>query len=390
MVCGISRAGDGDVASHTRLTAEVVRPRSRRAPPPGGPAPIASPLVAPRPAAAALRPFTPFIPTRTPQAQLAAAPGATQSPATPGAPATDAAGLDAFVASLKSSGKRLYDRVYYGDVFPPTGSFQLSYARLLELLATRKVKRLVLLSDGRACIVEVPVENTESEFTSVTYDRRDYNIQYAEEVPEWKMEKNRYYCELPGDVWEEGTLLALIKRNQERRVWADGVQRVPYDNLLRLNEVRPELAVVDPGDAYVWLNQYASQFLPIAGLLALRLVVGAGDWALRKLGREKKSPEQELADQLGAHRAKAFNVDEGEGGEGEGEGKGKAKAGKGEAAGPSRRRDTGVRYADVAGIDAVKEDIRIVLDILLGDQKYKDMGAHPIRASPGAALRCCC
>lgn len=37
----------------------------------------------------------------------------------------------------------------------------------------RKVKRLVLMSDGRTAIVEVPVENTESDFMSVTYDRRD-------------------------------------------------------------------------------------------------------------------------------------------------------------------------------------------------------------------------
>lgn len=45
-------------------------------------------------------------------------------------------------------------------------------------------------------------------------------IQYAEEVPEWKMEKNRYYVELPGDVWEEGELMRLIKDNQEKRVGA--------------------------------------------------------------------------------------------------------------------------------------------------------------------------
>lgn len=32
------------------------------------------------------------------------------------------------------------------------------------------------------------------------------------------MEKNRYYVELPGDVWEEGTLMQLIKDNQEKRV----------------------------------------------------------------------------------------------------------------------------------------------------------------------------
>ena len=33
---------------------------------------------------------------------------------------------------------------------------------------------------------------------------------------------------------------------------------------------------------------------------------------------------------------------------------------------PVRTRGTGVRYADVAGIDHIKEDIREVLDILLG------------------------
>lgn len=43
-------------------------------------------------------------------------------------------------------------------------------------------------------------------------------VQYADEVPEWKMEKNRYYCELPGDVWEEGELMRLIKDAQEKRV----------------------------------------------------------------------------------------------------------------------------------------------------------------------------
>ncbi len=49
------------------------------------------------------------------------------------------------------------------------------------------------------------------------------SIQYANEVPEWKMEKNRYYVELPGDVWEEGTLMQLIKDNQEKRVGAGAV-----------------------------------------------------------------------------------------------------------------------------------------------------------------------
>ena len=302
------------------------------------------------------------------QAQIAAATVTKQGSATP-TPDLDDGSLDALVDSFKKQGKRLYDRVYYGDVFPPTGSFQLSYARLLELLAKRKVKRLVLLSDGRAAIAEVPVENTESDFTTVTYDRRDYNIQYAEEVPEWKMEKNRYYCELPGDVWEEGTLMELIKRNQERRVWIDGQLRIPYENLLKLNEVRPELQVVDPGDAYVWLNQYSTQFLPIIGLLSLRLVVGAGEWVIGRFGKKKKSAEEEMAEQLGSHRAQTFNVDE------------EVVDAEGKKTKKKSKKDTGVRYADVAGIDAVKDDIKIILDIQLGDEKFRSMGAHPVIVS---------
>ena len=283
---------------------------------------------------------------------------------------TSAEGLQEVFKTVKSTGKRLYDKVYYGDLFAPTGSFQLSYARLLELLHRRKVKRLILLSDGKSAIVEMPVENTESDFGTVTYDRRDLTVQYAEEVPEWKMEKNRYYCELPGDVWEEGTLMRLIKDNQERRVMINGQVRIPYDNLLKLNEVRPELQVVDPGDSFVFLNTYSTQFLPIIGLLALRLVVGGGDWVLKKLGREKKSSQEEVAEELGRHRATAFNLEEEERVEGA-DGKVKTKK--------KSKRDTGVRYEDVAGIDAVKDDIKIVLDILLGGERFKEMGAHPIK-----------
>ncbi|KAL4436128.1 hypothetical protein ABPG77_005576 [Micractinium sp. CCAP 211/92] len=272
-----------------------------------------------------------------------------------------AAGLDQKFGELKKAAKNAYDRIYYGDVLPPVGSFQISYARMLQLLHERRVKRLILLSDGRTAIVEVPVENTESDFDTVTYNRRDLSIQYANEVPEWKMEKNRYYVELPGDVWEEGTLMQLIKDNQEKRVYIDGVLRVPYDNMLKVHQVRPELQVVDPGNALVWLNEYSSQFLPIVGLLGLRMVVGVGEWVLKKMGREKKSEQEQLAEELGRHRAKEFNAPA----------DGKKKG--------ARTKGTGVKYDDVAGIDHIKQDIREVLDILLGDEAYLSMGARPIR-----------
>ncbi len=44
-----------------------------------------------------------------------------------------------------------------------------------------------------------------------------------------------------------------------------------------------------------------------------------------------------------------------------------------------------MRYADVAGIDAIKADIQEVITILLGDAEYRDMGASPIRVRLGAS-----
>lgn len=63
-----------------------------------------------------------------------------------------------------------------------------------------------------------------------------------------------------------------------------------------------------PLHSLVWLNEYSSQFLPIVGLLGLRMVVGVGEWVLKKMGREKKSEQEQLAEELGRHRAKEFNA----------------------------------------------------------------------------------
>jgi hypothetical protein len=40
------------------------------------------------------------------------------------------------------------------------------------MLHDRKIKRIILLSDGRTAIVEVPVENMESDVSQAVFDRR--------------------------------------------------------------------------------------------------------------------------------------------------------------------------------------------------------------------------
>jgi hypothetical protein len=50
---------------------------------------------------------------------------------------------------------QLQDRIFYDDILPPTGSQQISFARLLQLLQDRRVKRITMLADGKVAIVEV-------------------------------------------------------------------------------------------------------------------------------------------------------------------------------------------------------------------------------------------
>lgn len=72
---------------------------------------------------------------------------------------------------------------------------------------------------------------------------------------------------------------------------------------------------------------------------------------------------QELAEEYGRHRATEFNVGAG-----------------------AARRQTGVRYEDVAGIDHVKADIEAMMDAVLGRGGYSEMGVKPPRVR-GATAR---
>jgi cell division protease FtsH len=74
---------------------------------------------------------------------------------------------------------------------------------------------------------------------------------------------------------------------------------------------------------------------------------------------------QELAEEFGKHRAREFNMG-------------------------VERRDTGVRYEDVAGIDNIKDDIEEVMKMILGDEEYRAIGARPPRVSTSRMLMHAC
>ena len=69
---------------------------------------------------------------------------------------------------------------------------------------------------------------------------------YCDERPEWQIEKYRFYVELPGDLYEDGYFMQLVKMNQPLRN-ADG--RRDYTDMLQEGQVTTELVVIDPNDA---------------------------------------------------------------------------------------------------------------------------------------------
>lgn len=56
---------------------------------------------------------------------------------------------------IKKTFQQFADKVNYGETLPPVGSLSLSYAKFLDLLEARQVKRITLMADGKIALVEV-------------------------------------------------------------------------------------------------------------------------------------------------------------------------------------------------------------------------------------------
>ena len=78
------------------------------------------------------------------------------------------------------------------------------------------------------------------------HSRTACSLTMGSQLPEWKMEKQRFYVELPGDMYADGYFMNRIKGNQIIKN-RDG--RMPYQDMLLEHQVTTELQVVDPNDA---------------------------------------------------------------------------------------------------------------------------------------------
>lgn len=72
-------------------------------------------------------------------------------------------------------------------------------------------------------------------------------VYHGASTPEAEMEKIRYYVELPGDLYEDGYFMDLVKIAMGPLRTEEG--RVPHHLLLRQNQTYLELQVVDPTEA---------------------------------------------------------------------------------------------------------------------------------------------
>jgi cell division protease FtsH len=173
------------------------------------------------------------------------------------------------------------------------GDMRISYARFLDLLASRRVKRVIVYGDLRTAVVEVPHPWTASMDGSAgqypTYEQSgrafagggeargpmdlrvpdplapdDPSRAYAPEAAEWDMDKYRFYVDLPGDFWRPDSsplLRHLREQSAAQQVVWDAAERrflLPWEALTRVGEVgRTELQVMRPADSWAfaaWLT----------------------------------------------------------------------------------------------------------------------------------------
>ncbi|EFJ40530.1 hypothetical protein VOLCADRAFT_121711 [Volvox carteri f. nagariensis] len=291
---------------------------------------------------------------------------------------------------------KLIDRIQYRDVLPQAGlvgDMRISYAKFLELLREQRIKRLVIYGDMRTAVVEVPhpwsasvlghpsthpfyEDNDHIRISRLTPNPaapQDVTQWFCTEMPEWDMEKYRFYVDLPGDFWESGVLQAHLAASRT----AGAVSQK------KVFQVTTEVQLLDPQESWDflgWLLHPARlEFYEKAACVAI---------ALRLLGIV-------TALSLGSPLFQLFRVSWGKlRGEGKGGKGGKAKdpkkmskqekkesqwerltssrarefMTKDEKTG--KMRDTGVRFEDIAGMDYLVVEMREVVRMLKGDPAY--------------------
>ena len=128
------------------------------------------------------------------------------------------------------------------EQLPAIGPGRLSYARFLNLMHERQIKRITIIGDGKIALVEIPIEQGGNDFNTQKYNKEDLSELFVGELPEWKMEMQRFYVDLPGDFWYNSEFHSLIRANIPHKT-ADGYQAKSW--LTQDGQYHPEVRAKD-------------------------------------------------------------------------------------------------------------------------------------------------
>jgi len=302
----------------------------------------------------------------------------------------------------RTAGAWMREKAFPQRSVPMIGDMTMSYARLLELMALRRVKRITLFNGGADALVEVPCPGLANEYLhertvgalepgtpettrdgaelqwvraqpggenalgaaveggfklssqKVGGERWKVNpVRQLVESPEFTMEKEKFYCPLPGDLWEDGGFMELYKQNLFRRDPATGLPT--EDSVLQQNQCFCELVVQHPQPLYAMAGRMAKYSPPLIALFLVdALVVGAIKWRTRQKEKQRKAKDKKRKSP-----ALAFNLKGADGEEG---------------------KKIGVTLDDVAGLEGVKQRVREVMGVLVKENvSFQDLGVRPPR-----------
>eukprot|EP00879_Flechtneria_rotunda_P018283 GHRR01019180.1.p1 GENE.GHRR01019180.1~~GHRR01019180.1.p1 ORF type:complete len:509 (+),score=127.64 GHRR01019180.1:313-1839(+) len=292
---------------------------------------------------------------------------------------------------------KLWDRISYRSRVPYAGfvgDMRISYAKFLHLLERHRIKRIIIYGDMRTAIVEVPHPWT-ANLAGAPGQYGQYlgpdgaplgilvpnpaapddpSQWFSPEMPEWDMEKYRFYLDLPGDFWESGTLLRYLREREVQVIWDNDSRQfvLPYKHLTKLGEVRTELQLLDSNESWAFLSWFlderrlqfiekaAAVCLAIRGVaIAINLISATSLVRFLRKRQRAKDKKQNMWQRLTRAPAKEFMT--------------RDKSGK--------LKDTGVRFSDIAGMPGLVFEMQEVVKMLLRDPLYMRVGARCPRVS---------
>ena len=122
------------------------------------------------------------------------------------------------------------------------GSARISYAKMMELLANKQIKRITFYGNQKVAIIDYVIPNAGHFLEDARWSDFGEDA-YMREYPEFKQESIRFYVELPGDFWVNSQIAELCYDALPHRLGNRCASAVPVCNELASSRMRACAAV---------------------------------------------------------------------------------------------------------------------------------------------------